>query len=177
MNETTPAHYRSATRVLLRFAIVMTVVGLLSGVLYQESSKKLDFDTVDPGLRLHATIHLSLVHGNIFVTCVLLPLALAGMLFLARKSGGAPVGPRAVAFLTRGYLPFVTATVVLMLYKGYHFLLMARGGEMSLAEIDASFFGGIPALRASVYGLVHTGMAVTLVVFMVAMWRSLKEAD
>ena len=171
-----PDHYRTATRTLLRFAIIMAVVGLLSGVLFQESAKKLDLGTVDPGLRMHATIHLALVHGHIFVTCVLLPVALAGMLFLARRVGSAPVGPRAVAFATRGYLPFVTGTVALMLYKGYHFLLTARGGEGSLAEIDASLFGGSAAVRAAVYGLVHTGMAVTLVVFLVAVWRSLKSA-
>jgi len=174
MDGTTPDHYRTATRTFLRFAIVMAIVGLLSGVLYQESGKKLDLGAVDPGLRMHATIHLALVHGHIFITCVLLPLAMAGMLFLAAKVGGAPVGTRAVGFATRGYLPFVTATVVLMLYKGYHFLLKARGGDVSLAEIDASFFGGSSALRAGLYGLVHTGMAVTLVVFLVAVWRSLR---
>jgi hypothetical protein len=177
MDQTTPDHYRTATRTLLRFAIAMAVVGLLSGILFQESGKRLALDTVDPGLRTHATIHLALVHGHIFVTCVLLPLAMAGMLFLAVKVGGAPVGPRAVAFATRGYLPFVTATVVLMLYKGYHFLLKARGGEESLAAIDGSFFGGSTAVRAALYGLAHTGMAVTLVVFLVAVWRSLKAVQ
>ena len=176
MSETTPDHYRAATRTLLRFSIVMAVVGLLSGIVFQESGKRLSLGTVDPGLRMQATIHLALVHGHIFVACVLLPLALAGMLFLARKVGGAPLGTRAVAFATRGYLPFATATVALMLYKGYHFLLAARGGESSLAKIDASFFGGIAALRASLYGLVHTGMAATLAVFLVAVWRSLSKS-
>lgn len=173
MDGNTPDHYRSATRTLLRFAIVMAVVGLLSGVAFQESSKKLDL-ALDPGLRMQATIHLALVHGHVFVTGVLLPLALAGMLFLARKVGGKPVGTKPVAFVTRGYLPFVTTTVLLMLYKGYHFLLKARAGETSLAKIDESFFGGSLALRHALYGLAHTGMAVCLVVFLVAIWRSLK---
>jgi hypothetical protein len=176
MDGTTPDHYRAATRVLLRFSIVMAVVGLLSGIAFQESGRKLSPGAGDPGLRMQATIHLALVHGHIFVTCVLLPLALAGMLFLAKKVGGAPLPTRAVAFATRGYLPFATATVALMLYKGYHFLLAARGGESSLARIDASFFGGISAVRLSLYGLVHTGMAVTLTVFLVAIWRSLSKS-
>jgi hypothetical protein len=40
---------------------------------------------------MQATIHVALVHGHILVAGVLLPLALAGMLFLARKVGGAAV--------------------------------------------------------------------------------------
>jgi len=37
-----PLHYRAATRTLLRYAAAMTIAALLSGVLFQESSKKLD---------------------------------------------------------------------------------------------------------------------------------------
>ena len=40
-----PDHYRSATRLVLRYAIVMAIVGLLAGVAFQESAKKLEFDT------------------------------------------------------------------------------------------------------------------------------------
>jgi hypothetical protein len=175
MSDPLPDHYRDTTRVLLRFAIVMTVVGLLSGVASQESAKRLDLEGVDPGFRLQATIHLALVHGHLLVACVLLPVALAGMLHLAGRAGGATVGPRATKFLTRGFLPFVTLAVALMLYKGYHFLLLARAGERSLAAIDGRFFGGIAGLRHGIYGVVHTGMAVTLAVFLVALFRSLRR--
>ena len=103
-------------------------------------------------------------------------LLMAGMMFVARKIGGTDLGPKAIRSLTIGYLPFATGSMALMLYKGYHFLLAARGGERSLDAIDASFFGGATMVRYAVYGLFHTGMAVTLIVFLVAVWRSLRTA-
>jgi hypothetical protein len=168
-----PATYRNAARSLLKFAIVMAILGLLSGVASQESSKKLGMD--DPGFRIQATIHLALVHGHMLLLGTILPLVLAGMMFLARHVGGRDLGPRTIRSLTLGYLPLASGTVALMLYKGYHFLLAARAGERSLAAIDASFFGGATIVRHSVYGLFHTGMAIALAVFLVGIWRSLKE--
>lgn len=175
MNETMrelPDHYRDATRVLLKFAIVMAILGLLTGIAYQESAKKLG--DLDPGFRLQVTIHLALVHGHILLISTILPLVLAGMLFLARKAGGSTISNRSVRWLTRGFLPFSAATVALMLYKGYHFLLAARRGVESLAEVNESFFGGAETIRYAVYGFVHAGMGITLTLFLIAVWRSLR---
>ncbi len=174
-----PPHYRSATRTLLRFAVAMTIFALLAGVLFQESSKKLDYAAVGPGLRLEAVLSMALVHGHVFLTSVLIPIAMAGALFLARRAGGAELGPRPLAWLTRGYLPFVTATVLLMFYKGYHVLLSVRFGEHDLDAVDRAFFGGLVGLRHGTYAIAHVGMAVSLGVFVVALWRSLgrRRAD
>lgn len=169
-----PAHYRAATRTLLRYSIVMTLVALLSGVLFQESSKKLDYAEAAPGLRLEAVLSLALVHGHMFVTGVLIPLAMAGALFLGLKAGGAVMSPRPLKWLTRGYLPFVAVTMLLMLYKGYHILLSVRFGARDLDLVDANYFGGVTWLRHGVYGVAHIGMALSLGVFVIALWRSLR---
>ena len=113
------------------------------------------------------------MHGHAFLVTVLLPIAMAGALLLARKAGGGEVSPRATAFLVRGYLPFGTLAVLLMLYKGYAVLLAVRGGNTDLGAVYAGLFGGVKALRHGIYGLVHVGMAVTLGWFCVALWRSL----
>ena len=152
----------------------MVIVGLLSGILFQESSKKLPHGTVDPGLRLEAVIHLALVHGHVFVTAVLMPLAMAGALVLARQLGGRDVSGKALGWLTRGYVPLTAATVALMLYKGYHLLLHVRGGATDLAMVDEAFFGGATMVRHLVYGAAHAGMGISLGVFVIALWRSLK---
>jgi hypothetical protein len=170
-----PQHYASATRTLLRYASAMTVVALLAGVLFQESSKKLDYAAAAPGLRLEAVLSLALVHGHVFVTGVLIPIAMAGALYLGLKAGGAALSPRSVRWLTRGYLPFVAVTMLLMLYKGYHVLLSVRHGARDLDLVDASYFGGLAWLRHGVYGAAHIGMAVALGVFVVALWRSLRR--
>lgn len=165
---------RRTIRTLMRYAIIMGIVGLLVGISYQESAKKLPYSEMPAGGHLEAVIHLALVHGHVFTVGVLLPLALAGFLVLARKVDGREMPAWAHHTLTRVYLPFAAASLALQLYKGYHFLLMARAGERDLAVIDAAFMGGIHALRYGVYGVVHSGMGLALGVVLVMLWRSLR---
>ena len=171
-----PLHYARTTRVVLRYAIVMTAVSLLSGVAFQESGKKLPVGSVDPGLRLEAILSLALVHGHVMLAAVLVPIAMLGALHLARAAGGRDVKPLTTKMLTHGYLPFATLTVLLMLYKGYHFLLAVRGGDHDLGAIDARLFGGSSGLRHAVYGTSHTVMAVALGLFLFGLWRGLRPA-
>ena len=167
------SEYQATLRTLLRFAAVMTIVGLLSGVLYQESGKKLDVTKTGVALHLEARIHLALVHGHMLVSAVLLPIAMGAALVLARMAGGLELSKMSLRFLTRGYLPCVCAALGLMLYKSYHILLAVRWGNHDLSSIDQNYFGGIKALRHGVYGLTHIGMALSLGIFVVALFRSI----
>ena len=169
-----PGHYRRSLIALLRYAIVMGFVGLLAGLAFQESTRKLTYAMAGAGLHLEAILGLALVHGHVFVMGTILPLVLGGALLMARKAGGREVGPRAMAWLVRGYLPFAAASILLQLVKAYHVLLAVRGGASDLAVIDAAFLGGSHLLRMGLYGIIHTGMGVTLGVFLVALWRSLR---
>ena len=168
-----PWNYTAAIRTLIRFAIVLAVLGLLIGISYQESAHKLTYEMAPEGLRLQAVLPLALVHGHVFTVGVLLPLALAGALVLALKTGARPVGSLALGVLTRGYLPFAAATVALQLFKGYFILLAVRHGQTDMGAVDAAFLGGSSALRYAVYAVVHSGMGLTLGFFLVALWRSL----
>lgn len=170
-----PGHYRRTLAALIRFAIVMGLVGLLAGLAFQESARKLSFAEAGAGLHLEAIFGLALVHGHVFVMGVILPLVLGGALLMARKAGGREVGPRAPAWLVRGYLPFAAATTLLQLLKGYHVLLAVRGGQTDLAAIDHAFLGGQEVLRYALFGVSHTAMGVCLAVFLVALWRSLRR--
>ncbi len=173
-----PPHYAAAIRTLLRYALVMLVIGLLAGVAFQESAKKLSPTPGPDGLSFwDAALRLALVHGHILVTAFLLPIAIASVLHLARACGGAELTARALSWIVRIYLPCVTVTVGLMLYKGYHILLSARGGATDLAEIDGKLFGGVTALRHAVYGLTHVGMTLGLCLFAWCVWRSLKKVN
>ncbi len=175
-NTNLPHHYCAALRTLVRFACVMAIVGLLSGVLFQESAKKLSPDIVGAGLYTQATLRLALLHGHVLVSAVLLPIACAAALLIARHAGGAELGRRPLAWLTRGYLPLISVTLILLLTKAYHVLLAVRGGDTSLTGIDARYFFGQLTARHAVYGAVHVGMALSLGVFVVALWRSLGAA-
>lgn len=154
--------------------MVMTGIGLLSGVLFQESSKQLGLDAVSAGMHLAATQNLALLHGHVMLMAVLVPIAMAGALLIARRVGGRELGPKPLLWLNRVYLPFVCMSLALMLYKGYHVLLSVRFGETDFATIDAAFFGGITAVRHGAYGIAHVGMSVGLSVFVIALWRSLR---
>lgn len=170
-----PDHYPGALRAVIRFTIIMAFVGLLIGIAFQESAKKLPFAAAPAGLHLEAILPLALVHGHVFTVTVLVPLAMVGALVLALRAGGAPVSRRSLLWLTRGYLPFATASVVLMLVKGYHVLLAVRGGQTDFAVIDGAFLGGHGVARYAIYAFAHSGMGVTLGVFLVALWRSLSR--
>ncbi|MBD3220609.1 isochorismatase family protein [bacterium] len=165
--------YQRAVRTLLRYAIVMAIIGLLIGISYRESTKKLPYEEAPAGVRLESVMNLALVHGHVFLMGMLMPIGLAAALVLARRAGGAEVSGRSLRWLTRGYLPFAAASVLLQLSKGYHVLLMARAGERDFAVIDGAFMGGSHVLRYLVYAVVHAGMGVTLGVFLVQLWRSL----
>lgn len=169
-----PGHYRRALRVLIRYAVVMAFVGLLVGIAFQESAKKLTFADAGAGLRLDAVFILSLVHGHIFVMAVILPLVMGAAVLMARQAGGREVGPRGLAWLMWGYLPCAAAAIALQLVKGYHILLAVRGGQTDLAAVDAGFLGGVHVVRYVLYAVVHGGMGITLGVFLVALWRSLR---
>ena len=167
--------YRAALRTLLRFAIVLAAIGLLAGIAFQESARKLPFAAAGAGLHLEAIHTLALVHGHVFLMGVLLPLALAAALPLALAAGGRPLARRDLAWLTRVYLPFAAASLALQLVKGYHVLLAVRHGRHDLAAVDAAFLGGSHALRYGLYGLLHAGMGLGLGLFLLALWRSLES--
>jgi hypothetical protein len=169
-----PEHYVKATRVVLKFAAVMAGLSMLAGIAFQESAKKLPIAETEPGLHAHAVETLALSHGHFMVVGVLLPIALIGALWIGRAAGFRDVKPLTTKMLTRGYLPFATVSLLLMLYKGYHVLLSVRWGETDLGVVDAAYFGGSTAARHAVYGIAHTAMAVSLGLFLFGLWRSLR---
>ena len=89
-----PTTYAQTLRTLIRYAVVLGILGLLIGISYQESAHKLTYAAASDGLRLQATLPLALVHGHVFTMGVLMPLALAGALVLALKAGGVGYYPR-----------------------------------------------------------------------------------
>lgn len=167
-----PQHYTDVVRKTLRFSSLMVIFALFTGVLYQESAKKMGYGDAPAGLHMEALLQLAVVHGHAFLITVVLPLAMIGALLLARLIGGAEVSPRATALLGRGYLHFGALALLLMLYKGYAILLGVRGGN-KLADIDAGMFGGSTGLRHGLYGVIHVGMAFCLGYFAIALWHSL----
>ena len=172
-----PVYYRAFYFFVARFSIVMLIVGLLAGIVYQESSRKAPISAaLPPGMHLESVIDLALSHGHIFMIGALIPLALSWLLFMSLQLGASPISAKSLKVGTCMYFPGAVGAVALMIYKGYHFLLGVRGGNTDFVALQASFFGGNHALRAASYGTIHTVMAVGLLVIVVAIWKSFKTA-
>jgi hypothetical protein len=171
-----PESYRSFYRIFLRFSMVMILAGLLMGILFQESSKKAPVSDILPaGPHLESIFSLSLVHGHTFIIGALIPLAITWMLYLGLKLGYQPLSDRSLRWGGGLYLPSATIAVLLMLYKGYHYLLGVRGGQLDFTVLDASLFFGSHALRSATYGLTHTAMAVGLSILVIGFWKSMRQ--
>ena len=174
----TPAHYRPIYKTYLRFSLAMMVLAMLLGIAFQESAKKAPISAALPaGLHLESTINLALVHGHAFLIGVLIPLAITWILYLGTQLGFAPLSEKTLKLATRLYLPGSAVAVVLMLYKGYHYLLGVRSGVTDLSVLNQSLFMGSHALRASVYGLTHTAMALGLFILVFAYWRAMNKTS
>lgn len=173
---TIPEHYRPFYRLYLRFSVVMMIAALLMGILFQESSKKAPITEALPaGPHLESIFSLALVHGHTFIIGALVPLAVTWMLYLGLQLGYRPLSEKSLNWGSRLYLPGAVMAVVLMLYKGYHYLLGVRSGQLDFEVLNQTFFFGSHALRAATYGLTHTAMAVGLFILILSFWKSMNQ--
>lgn len=174
--EWTPA-YRRFFRAILRFALVMLVVGGVTGVAYQELTKSLSYEILEPGLRIEGLQRLAILHGHSFLIGTVMPMVWLLMLYLALKLGAPPVSARGLAWVYWTYVPSAVSVVALILYKGIHFVLEIRAGNRDFDAINQGIFGGSKLVRGLAYGGSHTLATVALLIFSVCMWRSLSRSS
>ena len=171
-----PEPYRRFYRTQLRYALCMLLFGLLAGIAFQESTRKLPIsEAVPAGMHVETILFLALVHGHAILIGVLLPLAATWALHLGLILGAAPISERSLKWITRLYIPGSLVSVLLMLWKGYHLVLGVRSGILDLGALHHSFLFGNHALRAVLYGASHTAMAVGLGILGVCLWRRLNQ--
>jgi len=173
---TLPPHYRKIYLGFIKFACWMVFFGLIAGILFQESSKKVPFEKFPPGIHWESIVYLALLHGHIFLIGVLIPIAVLAMLQFGLILEGKIVSERVLKWGGCLYKWGALLTVLLMLYKGYHFVISVRMGQTDFAAIEHNYFGGILPLRAAAYGISHTAMAVGLIVLVIGILRSLPKA-
>jgi hypothetical protein len=170
-----PESYRRFLRITVRYALVMLAAGLLAGISFQESGRKLTLDMAPAGAHLEFLLVLAMVHGHAILLGCLLPLAMAGMLLMGLRLGAPPVPDRALAWSMRLAYPGIALSVLLMLAKGYWFVLGARFGALDLGRLDKAFLGHPALLRAALFGAAHLAMGLGLGILGLALWRALSR--
>ncbi len=173
--ELTP-HYRRFFRAMLRFALIMLVAGGITGLVYQEMTKSLTYMVLDPGLRIEGLQRLAVLHGHSFLIGAVMPIVWLAMLYFSLLLGAPPIGPRGLRWIFWTYVPSAATVVMLIFYKGTHFVIELRGGSRDFSAINAGVFGGNKLLRGLAYGGSHSVATVALGVFAVCVWRTLSKA-
>jgi hypothetical protein len=157
--------------------LVMLSIGLISGVLYQESGKKILLPQgLTPDLHFTANYYLSLMHGHSIQIGMLLPAVLLGLVWLANLLGCEPLSVKTLTRVKVLYWFGATLSLALLVYKGYHFNILFRLGlahpqSLNLFAIDHQLFGGIKFLRYFIYGVAHTSMAISIGMLGWSLWK------
>lgn len=168
-----PKHYQKLYISFIRLACSMIFAGLLTGILFRESTRHLTYAHLNPGPHWESVYHLALVHGHTLLIGVVVPIIVLIMLHLSQRLGANPVSE---AF-TRwgGFLYHLGAgmTILLLLYKGYHYILSVRSGMMDFSHIEDAYFGGYTILKQGIYGLAHTALGTSLCIFSIGILKNL----
>lgn len=172
---TIPTHYRKMYLSFMRLACWMVFFGLLTGILFQESTRKVPLGQFPPGIHWEAVYHLALTHGHVFLIGVLIPLAVLALLHFSLILGANPISERMAKWGGSLYHAGAGMTVLLMLYKGYHYVLSVRGGQLDFAVIHETYFAGSHLLRGILYGLSHSALGAGLIILVIAILRNLPK--
>lgn len=168
-----PRHYQKLYASFIRLACYMAFFALGTGILFRESTRKLSETVLQPGMHWDISYHLALVHGHIFLIGVLIPVALLGIVHLAFGLNGKALPEKYTAWGGRLYHIGAGLTAILILYKGYHYVLSARAGNLDLQAIQQHYFAGQVMLRQIVYGISHTSLGTGLGIILVGVLQSL----
>jgi hypothetical protein len=173
-----PAHYVSVTKKVIPFAAIMILMGLLAGVLYAESGKKLSLaGGVAPELVFQGNYYLSLIHGHFLLMGAVLPITVLVMLWLSRIIFGQTLKASTLSWGFLLYCSNALVSVLLLVYKAYATQLAIRGGNLDLALVDHALFGANHLLRTLIYAIPHTLMGAGLLMLLVGLFKATKTKN
>jgi len=156
-----PSHTRSGIIYpIFRYAVVMLIASLITGVLSRELSRPL-FRDMPLSAQWVAGHYLNQLHGHVLTIGFVLPLGLALMTYVLRPS----LIRSDVKQLRTVFSVIVVsslATLLLLLYKGVATaMMMGKEPTLSLDQIDQQLFYGNAALRTALHTLAHTALGIS----------------
>jgi hypothetical protein len=173
-----PQHYKTNVIVWIKYMLIMLLLGLVMGIVYAESAKKVPLTGFGVDTSFYANYLLSLLHGHTMMFGVFIPLAIVALLLLpVVLLKTKPLSANLLRAISGIYIPSAVVSVGLLLYKAYATQLMVRGGNLDFVAIDHALFGANHTLRVVIYALPHTGFAIGLLLLIVGVWKSLSTAQ
>jgi len=170
-----PDYYRAISRRVLVFSVWMMFLGLIAGILYAESGKKLALSgTFSPDLVFQGNYYLTLIHGHTFQLGTFIPVTVLGIIWLCLLVFGKSLTPKSLAWGFGLYCPSAFISIALLIYKAYFTQLSVRAGQTDLALIDHALYGGNHLVRTLAYAIPHTAFGIGLLILGLGLLRALK---
>jgi heme/copper-type cytochrome/quinol oxidase subunit 1 len=169
---------RVKTKVLrpqLFYATVMMFLTLTVGVFFREFTR-FAFADLNLETQVSAGYYISQAHGHAFSIGFVIPVALAAMTYMLRKTLDQPATKR-LRKLFRVYMAGGALTILLLFYKGIVFAAkLGQTPSLSWDVIDESLYWGSVMIRSLVYSVAHIAFGVTIGWYLVILIKKMRAA-
>lgn len=168
-----PESYSDLTTFMLRWALILLVIGLAFGVYSREILRTIE-KSVDDWAVLEALRNRAFLgHGHFLFLGFLIP----GVLALITRRVVAADAEKRILSLTRAFRLVMIGTVLTLALSVYSSsaIIFAVAGGADPAAADHSLFGGSIMVRSILYTLAHPLMGVGLVWYAVVLMKALRH--
>jgi hypothetical protein len=159
----------------LFYATVMMFLTLTVGVFFREFTRFV-FADLSLETQVSAGYYISQAHGHAFSIGFVIPVALAAMTYMLRKTLDQAVTAR-LRKLFRVYMAGGALTILLLFYKGIVFAAkLGQTPSLSWDVIDESLYWGSVMIRSLVYSVAHIAFGVTIGWYLVILVKKMRVA-
>ena len=172
------AKTKQALWMIFRFALIMTIVGLVLGVYGREITRPLE-KVMDLDQRVWVQNWIMMTHGHALFHGAVLPMMLATATYIFRED--LEKDEKAFSTLKKAFVVYMVGSVVMLIlsvYKGTTYVLMiASNPMMTLEMVDETLFGGSIMLRSILFTLVHPTYATGLVWYLLRVRKAVRSGE
>lgn len=159
---------------LIRFSIVMLIVGLAIGFVNQITAKVI-FRSIPMEVQVFAERNMSNLHGHIIIIGFIVPMILAFATNFVKNNLAINKGRvKRLRIAFKCYIAGSIATLFLSTYKGLFYMIkLSQDISIPLDDIDGALFFGNQIFRSIIYSIAHPLFAFGLLWYLLILWRGL----
>ena len=159
---------------LIRFSIVMLIVGLAIGFISQITAKVI-FRSIPMEAQVFAERNMSNLHGHIIIIGFIVPMILAFATNFVKNNLAINKGRvKRLRIAFKCYIAGSITTLFLSTYKGLFYMIkLSQDISVPLDDIDGALFFGNQIFRSIIYSMAHPLFAFGLLWYLLILWRGL----